>query len=80
METTNSPVTIGGIRLIKFSEAARSVSLSRTRIYQLIEAGKFPHFVKVGPASMFVESEVQEWIAGHIAKRDAELAAKKAAE
>ncbi|QRN55917.1 AlpA family phage regulatory protein [Dyella caseinilytica] len=49
--------------------AARA-GLGRTTIYAGIAAKTFPGPVKVGKRSLWVESEVDRWIAARIAERD----------
>lgn len=55
--------------LIRRKEVERQTSLSRSRIYALMQEGLFPGSVSLGPMSVaWVESEVQEWIAARIAE------------
>lgn len=55
--------------LIRRKEVERQTSLSRSRIYALMQEGLFPDSVSLGPMSVaWVESEVQEWIAARIAE------------
>lgn len=49
-------------RFIRFSELQNMVGLGRTKIYDKIKAGTFPRQIKLGKASAWVESEVQEWV------------------
>jgi len=49
-------------RFIRFPELQKMVGLGRTKIYNRIKAGTFPRQVKLGKASGWVESEIQEWI------------------
>lgn len=46
------------------------VGLGKTAIYGLIKDHTFPAPIKLGRASGWVESEVQEWIAERIQQRD----------
>ena len=53
--------------LIRRKEVERQTSLSRSRIYALMQEGLFPDSVSLGPMSVaWVESEVQEWIAARL--------------
>ena len=50
--------------------------LSNSTLYDEINAGRFPRPVKIGARSVgWVKSEVDEWIAQRIAKRDQEAEA-----
>lgn len=40
--------------------------LGKTRVYQLEHSGDFPKHIKEGASSLWVESEVQAWIAERI--------------
>lgn len=54
--------------LIRRKEVERQTSLSRSRIYALMQEGLFPDCIHLGPMSVaWVESEVQEWVATRIA-------------
>jgi prophage regulatory protein len=58
-------------RLIRFKEVIQRTGRSRAAIYQAMEHSDFPKTVKLGPKSVaFVESEIDDWIASRIAKRD----------
>lgn len=55
--------------LIRRKEVERQTSLSRSRIYALMQEGLFPSSVPLGPMSVaWVESEIQEWIAARLAE------------
>ena len=51
-----------GARLLRLPEVMRIASLGRTSIYSLIQQGSFPAPVKVGGASRWASSEVEDWI------------------
>ena len=51
-----------GVRLLRLPEVMRIASLGRTSIYSLIQHGSFPAPVKVGGASRWASSEVDDWI------------------
>jgi len=58
-------------RLIRLKEVIAICGLSRSRIYQYINEGKFPASVSLGGRSIgFVESEIQLWVANVIGLRD----------
>ena len=49
--------------IVRFPEVLKRVGLCRSRIYQLIEADKFPKPIKLSiRASGFIESEIDLWI------------------
>jgi len=52
-------------RLIPLREVCARVSLGKSRIYQIIQAGDFPAPYKLSPgASRWSESEIVDWIEG----------------
>lgn len=56
--------------LLQRPEVERRVGLGCTSIYAGIAAGTFPRPIKSGKRSLWVESEVEKWIADRIAERD----------
>jgi prophage regulatory protein len=50
------------LRLIRIKEVMHIVGLGRTKIYALIKTGDFPAPRHIGKASLWVDSEVQEWV------------------
>ncbi|OKB80041.1 dipicolinate synthase [Escherichia coli] len=49
--------------LLRLSDVMRRTGYGRAWIYRLINQGRFPKPVKIGPRSVaFIESEVDEWI------------------
>ena len=56
--------------LLPRPEVERRVGLRCTSIYAGIAAGTFPKPIKSGKRSLWVESEVSQWIADRIAERD----------
>jgi prophage regulatory protein len=61
--------------LIKLAEVQKRTALSRSAIYAKVAAGVFPRPVKQGASSVWVDTEVQEWIDRLIASRDQQNAA-----
>jgi prophage regulatory protein len=62
------------LRLLRLKEVQARTGLGHTLIYGMEAQGKFPKRVKVTPggtATAWVEHEVEAWIAGRIAARDA---------
>ncbi|TAG46795.1 MAG: AlpA family phage regulatory protein [Betaproteobacteria bacterium] len=58
---------------------SKRVDKGRTAIYTEIAAGNFPRPVKTGKRSVaWVESEIDQYIEGLIAKRDAQFASNRA--
>jgi|GEM_PF-1613331 len=57
-------------RLIPFSGLSNITTLGKTKLYELINAGEFRP-VKLGRKTVFVESEVFEWVNERISKRGA---------
>ncbi|MFA5959084.1 MAG: AlpA family phage regulatory protein [Tatlockia sp.] len=55
--------------LIRRKEVERLTTLSRSRIYALMQQGIFPKPISLGTMSVaWIESEVQEWVAARIAE------------
>ncbi len=54
--------------IIRLRQAIIKTGLSRSTIYTLIKLGDFPKQIQLSPRTMgFLESEIDEWIAGRIA-------------
>lgn len=75
MKTTKVPVSEAPsrpARLIPLSEVCERVGRSRWWIRSTIVAGKFPAPVSAGTRSpLWVEAEIEAWIGGLIAERNA---------
>lgn len=56
--------------LLTFAQVSAKVALGRTSIYAGIAANTFPKPIKSGKRSLWVESEIEQWIADRIAERD----------
>ena len=58
------------IRMLTMSQVVNKVGLKRTKIYQLIASGEFPHSVPIGGgrAVRFVQSEIDQWLLDQIRK------------
>ncbi len=55
--------------LLKLPEVKRRSGLSKTDIYIMMNAGEFPHNVKISiRAVAWVESEIENWVQQKIAK------------
>ena len=54
--------------IIRLRQAIIKTGLSRSNIYSLIKAGKFPQQIQLSPRTMgFLESEIDQWIADRVA-------------
>jgi predicted DNA-binding transcriptional regulator AlpA len=53
---------------------ARGLNLNKATIWRKLKAGEFPRPVMVGNRLAWVEGEIDEYIAGLIAKRDSKVA------
>lgn len=58
-------------RFLRRPDVEHRVGLRRTTIYRMISAGEFPRPVVVGGASVWPESEVTDWMARQVARRNA---------
>lgn len=54
-------------RLIRMPEVSQMVGLGKTAIYDRIKDHTFPAPIKLGRASTWVESEVQQWVDEQVA-------------
>ncbi len=62
-------------RFLSLREVLNRTSLSKTHTYRLINAGKFPRSVPLGPHRVaFLESELESWMADRVAAREAPAA------
>ena len=62
------------MKLIRLPAVLDLTGLSRTRLYEQENAGKFPKPAKLGPQSRAIawpENEIQDWIAERLAERKA---------
>jgi len=58
-------------RLIRLKEVTEVTGLSKSGVYKYISEGRFPANVPLGGRAVaWVESEVQDWIAEVIGRRD----------
>lgn len=59
------------ICFIDLKQVSNKTQYSRTTIYRLIQEGNFPKQVKLGPnRSVWVESEIEAWMADRIDQRE----------
>lgn len=62
--------TTGAPRLIAFPELTRFTTLRKTALYELIKAGELRP-IKLGRKTVFVESEIIDWVNQRISNRGA---------
>lgn len=73
---TAALTTPTSIRLLRLCAVLDRTGLSRSGVYELMEAGRFPSRVRLSARSIaWVESEIDLWCAERIATRDSEAAA-----
>jgi len=59
------------ITFLKLPEVCKKTGLSRSTVYKLIKAGKFPKQIKLTEhSSAWIASEIQTWADDIIANRD----------
>lgn len=58
-------------RLCSLREVSTILSVSRSKLYELLETPDFPRPVKIGRRTHFSEREVQAWIASQLSQRTA---------
>ena len=56
--------------LFTFAVLAVYVAMGRSRIYALIDEGKFPSPIKIGRSSRWLKAEIDAWIAEQVAARE----------
>lgn len=56
--------------LFTFGIMSAYVAMGRSRIYALIDDGKFPSPIKIGRSSRWLKAEIDAWIAEHVAARE----------
>ena len=61
-------------KLIRIAEVMQVTGKARTQLYAAVKTGNFPAPIKDGTASLWVESEVQSWIADRIANAPRKVA------
>jgi prophage regulatory protein len=64
------------IRFLRYPDLRRKKGIPFTRMHlrRLIKAGKFPRPIKLGDKDLsWIESEIDDFIAGRIAARDAPI-------
>jgi prophage regulatory protein len=66
------------IVLIRKKELLERMKLKDSAIYWAMARGEFPRPIKIGPRAVaWIESEINDWIASRIAKRDADSSNEK---
>lgn len=60
--TGRMPLDPNGDRLLRMKQVEDKVGMKKTVIYEWVKAGTFPKPIKLGSASVWQESEVQDWI------------------
>lgn len=55
-----------GPRLLRMPQVIDRIGLKKTVIYQRIKEGTFPKPVKLGSASVWLEDEINAWIAQQV--------------
>jgi prophage regulatory protein len=66
----------GRLRLLDYDDLrGLGIKLSRTQIWRLMRAGRFPRQVKIGLKNSWLEKEIFDFIEARIAARDRESAA-----
>ena len=55
---------------LRLSKVLATVGKSKSYVYEEINHDRFPKPVKIGRTSVWVDSEIQDWIESRIADRD----------
>ena len=64
---TAHPAPASGERLLRLPQVLALTGRGRTTTLDEVRAGRFPRPIKVGGAALWLESEVQAWIADRVA-------------
>ncbi|PZR90327.1 MAG: transcriptional regulator [Stutzerimonas stutzeri] len=56
-------------RYLRLKDLLERVPLSRPTIYRLVKKRDFPQPVKLGAASVWIESEIEQWVSNKMAQR-----------
>jgi prophage regulatory protein len=60
------------LRVLRRKQVQDRVALSRSSIYDGVNAGTFPKPINLGPHSVaWIEAEIEQWLLDRVAKRDA---------
>jgi len=54
--------------LLKATEAARTLNVSRSKLYELMAAGSLPGVVKIGRSVRISRSALERWVRDQIAE------------
>lgn len=58
--------------VLRLPDVVKRTGVSRTRIYEMMEAGRFPKPIKIGARAIaFIADEVDGWVADRMAEREA---------
>jgi prophage regulatory protein len=66
MQVTSPNPSIGTARLERMAELQTRVGLKKSQLWKLIREKQFPSAIKAGRSSLFVCSEVDQWIDARI--------------
>lgn len=72
--TAHATALPSGRKILPVRAVAAKTLLSRTVIYRMMGKGTFPKPIKFGRMSVWLESEVDDWIEARIAERDRQAA------
>jgi prophage regulatory protein len=64
-ESTPGPITRGEV-LLRLPQVLAMTGRGRTSTLDDVKAGAFPKPIKCGSASLWLHSEIQEWIAARV--------------
>ena len=56
-------------RFLRIQDVLRRVPVSRPTIYRMMEKGEFPKAVKLGSRSLWLESEIDQYMKDKVATR-----------
>lgn len=74
MQQTND-INPAPLRLVRLPEVMKKTGLAKCTIYRDVARGSFPRFCKAGGATLWSESEVDQWIAARLSERSSQRVA-----
>lgn len=62
VENNQTPINDSSLLLWSLRTLTSNLQISRSQIYQLIQADRFPRPLKLGRSSRWVKSDIQKWL------------------
>jgi predicted DNA-binding transcriptional regulator AlpA len=69
MNLMQQDATTAPMRFLRSKQVLERVPVCRTTLWRMTEIGEFPKSVKVGSATFWIESEVEDWMQKKVQNR-----------